>query len=72
VVPHRHRSRAACLVWASRLAEWPEGWRGTHHWLFIVGAIILAVVLFCWFAKVIEENEAGLANAQLKRSYVWE
>jgi cytochrome c oxidase subunit III len=42
------------------------------HALFIVGALILTVVLFFWFAKVIEENEAGLANAQLKRSYVWE
>jgi cytochrome c oxidase subunit 3 len=41
------------------------------HALFIIGALILSVVLFCWFAKVIEENEAGLANAQLKRSYVW-
>ena len=36
-----------------------------------LGAAILSLVLFFWFAKVIEENHAGLANAQLKRSYVW-
>ncbi len=41
------------------------------HALFIIGVLILSFVLFCWFAKVIEENQAGLANAQLKRSYVW-
>jgi len=41
------------------------------HLLFLVGMAIFAVVLFFWFAKVIEENESGLANAQLKRSYVW-
>ena len=28
-------------------------------------------MLFFWFAKVIDENQKGLANDQLKRSYVW-
>ena len=36
-----------------------------------IGLGILAVTLFFWFAKVIDENTDGLANAQLKRSYVW-
>jgi cytochrome c oxidase subunit 3 len=39
--------------------------------MFYVGSLVLAVVLFSWFAKVIDENHAGLNNAQLKRSYVW-
>ncbi|MEZ5558567.1 MAG: cytochrome c oxidase subunit 3 [Pseudomonadales bacterium] len=39
--------------------------------LFYIGIATFAVVLFFWFAKVIDENQAGLANAQLKRSYVW-
>ncbi len=39
--------------------------------LFYIGAATLAAVLFFWFAKVIEENHAGMVNAQLKRSYVW-
>jgi cytochrome c oxidase subunit III len=34
------------------------------------GAIITIVVLFAWFSRVIVENQQGLVNAQLKRSYV--
>ncbi len=40
-------------------------------WMIYTGAAVLTVVLFYWFAKVIEENQQGLANEQLKRSYVW-
>jgi cytochrome c oxidase subunit III len=39
--------------------------------LFYVGSLILAFVLYAWFAKVIEENQQGLNSPQLKRSYVW-
>ena len=39
--------------------------------LFYIGALVVAVVLFAWFAKVIDENHKGLAGAQLKKSYVW-
>jgi cytochrome c oxidase subunit III len=39
--------------------------------MVFLGGLVLAFVLFAWFAKVIEENQAGLNNAQLKRSYVW-
>jgi len=63
---------ALCLVaglgvWLNDLKAGDEPTRV----LFYIGAAILAVVLFFWFAKVIEENHQGLANAQLKRSYVW-
>ncbi len=37
----------------------------------IIGFGIVAVVLFFWFAKVVAENHEGLANDQLKRSYIW-
>jgi len=37
----------------------------------IVGACLLAFVLWTWFSTVIGENMAGLNDAQLKRSYVW-
>ena len=37
----------------------------------ILGFGIVAVVLFFWYAKVIAENQEGLANDALKRSYVW-
>ena len=43
----------------------------TSSWMMYLGGVTLAVVLFFWFAKVIEENQQGLANEQLKRSYVW-
>lgn len=39
--------------------------------MFYIGAAVLIFVLYCWFGKVIEENQAGMANAQLRRSYVW-
>ena len=38
---------------------------------FYAGALIFAVVLYRWFAAVIDENLAGLPNARVKRSYVW-
>ena len=38
---------------------------------FYAGALIFAVVLYRWFATVIGENQAGLPNARVKRSYVW-
>lgn len=37
----------------------------------IVGFGITAIVLYFWFAKVVAENQEGLANDALKRSYVW-
>ena len=39
--------------------------------MMYVGGLILTLVLFFWFAKVVEENRKGLVNEQLKRSYVW-
>jgi cytochrome c oxidase subunit III len=39
--------------------------------MFYIGSLILAFVLYAWFAKVIEENQQGLNSPQLKRSYVW-
>lgn len=42
------------------------GWTQT-----IIGFGMVSVVLYFWFAKVIAENQQGLANETLKRSYVW-
>ncbi len=39
-------------------------------YLFLIGCFGLTGVLYCWFAKVIAENHAGLPNADVKRSYV--
>ena len=34
----------------------------------MVGFVIVSLVLYSWFAKVVEENTAGLNNESLKRS----
>lgn len=39
--------------------------------ILFAGFLIFAFVLYQWFSIVISENLQGLANAQLKRSYVW-
>src|SRR4051794_22250638 len=57
---------------------------GVGHWLNLikagqppnrtllyVGVAVLATVLFKWFTKVIQENHAGMLNAQVNRSFVW-
>ncbi len=36
-----------------------------------IGFGIVAVVLYCWFGKVIAENQQGLVNSTVKQSYVW-
>jgi len=63
---------AACMVVG--LGSWLNDIKSgddPSRLLFYTGFAILAFVLYLWFAKVIAENHAGLANAQLKRSYVW-
>ena len=42
-----------------------------NHLTLYVGVTILGLVLFFWFNKVIQENHAGITNAQVKRSFVW-
>jgi cytochrome c oxidase subunit 3 len=37
-------------------------------WIFVTG---FAAIMFNWWSTVVQENLAGLPNAQLKRSYVW-
>ncbi|MBV1907282.1 MAG: cytochrome c oxidase subunit 3 [Pseudomonadales bacterium] len=54
--------------WLNQLKAGEDG--GTHI-LFYAGFTVLAAVLVAWYGKVIAENHEGLANAQLKKSYVW-
>jgi cytochrome c oxidase subunit III len=46
-----------------------------HHWfgpyVFFTGALILFYMMFGWFGTVIRENQAGLYNEQVDRSYRW-
>ncbi|MBX2809110.1 MAG: cytochrome c oxidase subunit 3 [Cellvibrionaceae bacterium] len=50
------------------LASWLNGNTAS---LFMLGSVVMACVLWCWFSIVIAENIAGKNSAQLKRSYVW-
>jgi len=40
-------------------------------YLFFAGALILAYMMFGWFGTVIKENQAGLFDKQVDRSYRW-
>lgn len=46
-----------------------------NHWygpyLFFTGFIILVIMLFGWFGTVIHENESGLYDSQVDRTYRW-
>lgn len=48
--------------------SWVQGESATTFW---AGFLVLSFTLYTWFSTVIKENQAGMANAQLKRSYVW-
>lgn len=45
--------------------------RGGEPWVLALGFLGLAAVLFAWFSTVIGENQAGMTNPQVKRSFVW-
>ena len=40
-------------------------------YIFAGGAIILAYMMYGWFGAVVNENQAGLYNKQVDRSYRW-
>ncbi|MBX2807369.1 MAG: cytochrome c oxidase subunit 3 [Cellvibrionaceae bacterium] len=56
------------FLMAVGLASWLNG-NGAS--IFMLGSVVMACVLWCWFSIVISENMAGKNSAQLKRSYVW-
>jgi cytochrome c oxidase subunit 3 len=47
-----------------------ESW-ALSHWVFFAGALIIAVVLYNWFANVVSESMEGLYSAQMDRSFRW-
>ena len=47
----------------SFLNEWAGGWS------FIPGALLLAIMFFGWFSTVIGENEHGMFNLQVDKSF---
>src|SRR5438105_500058 len=52
------------------LANWIHlNWYGPY--LFFTGALILVCMMFGWFGTVIRENQAGLYDDQVDRTYRW-
>ena len=47
----------------SYLNEWAGGWS------FIPGALLLAIMFFGWFSTVIGENERGIYNLDVDKSF---
>jgi cytochrome c oxidase subunit 3 len=45
------------------LNEWAGGW------IFVPGAVLLAYLFFGWFSTVIDENQHGIYNLQVDRSF---
>jgi cytochrome c oxidase subunit III len=48
---------------ASYLNEWAGGWA------LIPGAVLLATMFFCWFGTVINEDQHGIYNGQVDKSF---
>ncbi len=62
------------LVVSALLVALTSGWLGilsSGMFTLFVGKLLLAGVLWNWFAIAIAENIAGKNSPQLKRSYVW-
>ncbi len=41
------------------------------HYFFMIGAVLLAYMMFGWFSAVIDESEHGLHSKQMDRTYRW-
>lgn len=41
------------------------------HFIFFIGALIIAYMMFGWFSDVIHESHKGLYSAQMDRSFRW-
>ncbi len=64
------------LVTVFGLGTWfndlTAGHKESHGpWIFFVGGLIIAYMLFGWFGNVIRESRAGLYSAQMDRSFRW-
>ncbi|GMG86009.1 cytochrome c oxidase subunit 3 [Biformimicrobium ophioploci] len=71
-VPEQSRLPIFATVGLGLTAYGAANWvNGNSSYLFMLGSIVLAGVLWAWFGQVIKENMAGLNSDQLKKSYVW-
>src|SRR5690606_26171174 len=57
---------------ASIMVNGNQGESTTGAWfMFWIGALIMAYMLFGWFGSVIRESRAGLYSGQMDRSFRW-
>lgn len=57
---------------ASIMVSGSQGESTTGAWfMFMVGSLIMAYMLFGWFGAVIRESREGLYSAQMDRSFRW-
>lgn len=57
---------------ASIMVNSKQGESTDGSWfLFMIGAVIMAYMLFGWFGNVIQESRAGLYSDQMDRSFRW-
>ena len=57
---------------ASIMVNARQGESTTGSWvMFLIGALIMAYMLFGWFGSVIRESRAGLYSDQMDRSFRW-
>lgn len=66
----------ALLVMFSGLGIWindvKAGHAGSHGpWVFAVGGLLVAWMMYGWFGAVVRESRAGLYSDQLNRSFRW-
>lgn len=64
------------LVTMYGLATWFNDLKAARHdsygpWIFMVGGLLVAYMMFGWFGTVIKESRAGLYSAQMDRSFRW-
>src|SRR5436853_1691135 len=61
--------RGSIALFASMLGAigYLNGWSGA--WSFLPGAVLLAYMFFGWFSTVIGENQHGVYNLQVDRSF---
>ncbi len=67
---------AALLITVFGLGTWfndLKADRAESHgpWIFFVGALLIAYMMFGWFGSVVREGRAGLYSAQMDRSFRW-
>ena len=71
-VPEQSKLPLAAALGMGTMAFGAAAWviEGGTSTIFLIGAAIMAAVMYKWWSIVIEENTQGIVSSQLKHSYV--